>query len=191
MGDHDDCWLIYKLISSQALDRLLNHVFAVGVKSWGCLIKYYYFWLSEESSCYRYSLSLSTAKLVTFFSDLGLKHIWEAFVVAEKLHAACLLSSINNIFLRGVVVAIYYVRPYCSREESGFLVDKAYLFSKVGCVDWFLLVIPVPDAAWFDLIKFFDEFDDGWFSWAALSNKGDILSFIDCEGDISQCDSLR
>ena len=188
MSNYDNCWLVCSWTTCKVFDRLLNHAFTIRIKGWSGFIKYYYLWLSHQSTSYWHPLFLSSTQIITLLSYLRIKTFWKSFVITEKLEASSSFSCISDISFRIIFESINNVLFDGAREESGFLIDKSDLFSEMNGIDVGLVVRAIKNGSWFDLVEFFDKFDDGWFAWATLSNKSNILTLIYFEWKIFNYD---
>ena len=187
-----DSGLILATVLSQVFNRLLDHAFAVGIQGWCCLIKYYYFWLSEESPSDWYSLLLTSAQLTSLFANLWLVLVGKPSLVAQKLKTPSPFSNlIKFIFAHFIFKSVSNIFPDCSWKQSCFLINQSYLFPEEPSIHLRLIFAPKKYLPCLNLIKLLNKFDDGWLSRSTFTNKGHILSVINLERKISKSNSFR
>ena len=178
--------LVCSIVDCEILYGLFDHMLTVGIQSWCCFIKNDHFWVSKESSGYWNPLLLASTELTAPLTNFRKKFHWETFWVTEELHTTCSLGSINDFLVGELLQTIGNVIFNTSWKKSCFLINKAYLSSDGMSAQAVLVLSSKSDCSRFDSIKLLDELDNGWLSWATFADKGDILSFIDCEGEISK-----
>ncbi len=128
VGDNDNCYFFF-LVYCQSLDWLLDHLLAVRVQSWCCLVEYYDLRFSYQRSCNRNSLFLPTTQVGSFLTKHCLKAIGKLSLVVNELQTSCPLACIYQFILSVIIKPISDVIFNGSWKYCRLLIDHSDFLS--------------------------------------------------------------